>query len=119
MQVNNNPNVHKEFVQRLIKRGADPSPSNGKEPDVYKLTSDPRVTRVGSLLRRTSMDELPQLINVLQGEMSLVGPRPAIPYEVEAYKIWHRSRVLETKPGITGLWQVKGRSRVRFDEMRP
>ena len=117
MQVNNNPNVHKEFVQRLIKGGAASTPSNSKEPDVYKLTRDPRVTRVGSILRRTSLDELPQLINVLKGEMSLVGPRPAIPYEVEAYEIWHRSRVLETKPGITGLWQVKGRSSVRFDEM--
>jgi lipopolysaccharide/colanic/teichoic acid biosynthesis glycosyltransferase len=63
------------------------------------------------------LDELPQLYNVLKGEMSLVGPRPAIPYEVEAYEAWHRRRVLEAKPGITGLWQVKGRSRVTFDEM--
>jgi lipopolysaccharide/colanic/teichoic acid biosynthesis glycosyltransferase len=68
-------------------------------------------------LRKTSLDELPQLYNVLKGEMSLVGPRPAIPYEVEAYELWHRRRVLEAKPGITGLWQVKGRSRVSFDEM--
>jgi lipopolysaccharide/colanic/teichoic acid biosynthesis glycosyltransferase len=84
---------------------------------VYKLTKDPRVTRVGAFLRKTSLDELPQLCNVLKGEMSLVGPRPAIPYEVEAYSAWHRRRVLEAKPGITGLWQVKGRSRVSFDEM--
>jgi lipopolysaccharide/colanic/teichoic acid biosynthesis glycosyltransferase len=68
-------------------------------------------------LRKTSLDELPQLYNVLKGEMSLVGPRPAIPYEVEAYQPWHRRRILAAKPGITGLWQVKGRSRVSFDEM--
>ena len=72
---------------------------------------------MGAFLRRTSLDELPQLWNVLKGEMSLVGPRPAIPYEVEAYQIWHRRRVLEAKPGITGLWQVSGRSRVKFDDM--
>ena len=117
MLVNNNPDVHKEFVQRLIKGEVEASPSKDKGPDVYKLTRDPRVTRVGSILRRSSLDELPQLINVLKGEMSLVGPRPAIPYEVEACETWHRCRVLETKPGITGLWQVTGRSRVRFDEM--
>jgi lipopolysaccharide/colanic/teichoic acid biosynthesis glycosyltransferase len=75
------------------------------------------VTRIGAFLRKTSLDELPQLFNVLRGEMSLVGPRPAIPYEVETYQLWHRRRVLEAKPGITGLWQVKGRSRVTFDEM--
>src|SRR6185437_6449093 len=84
---------------------------------VYKLTTDPRVTPVGAFLRKSSLDELPQLYNVLKGEMSLVGPRPAVPYEVEAYKLWHRRRVLEAKPGITGLWQVMGRSRVTFDEM--
>ena len=75
------------------------------------------VTRVGRLLRKTSFDELPQLFNVLTGEMSLVGPRPPIPYELEAYRPWHRRRVLEAKPGITGLWQVNGRSRLRFDDM--
>ena len=71
----------------------------------------------GKFLRRTSLDELPQLVNVLKGDMSLVGPRPAIPYEVAAYQTWHRRRVLEVKPGITGLWQVTGRSSVKFDEM--
>ncbi len=77
----------------------------------------PRVTPIGKFLRRTSLDEFPQLINVLNGEMSLVGPRPPIPYEMEAYDIWHRHRVFEMKPGITGLWQVKGRSITIFDDM--
>jgi lipopolysaccharide/colanic/teichoic acid biosynthesis glycosyltransferase len=72
---------------------------------------------VGRFLRKTSLDELPQFFNVLKGEMSLVGPRPPIPYEVESYDIWHRRRLLEVKPGITGLWQVKGRSRTTFDDM--
>ena len=99
-----------------------PGKRSGKESNesgegVYKLTNDRRVTRVGKFLRRTSLDELPQLFNVLQGTMSLVGPRPAIPYEVEAYETWHRRRLLEVKPGITGSWQVSGRSRVKFDEM--
>ena len=84
---------------------------------VYKLTEDARVTPVGRLLRKTSLDELPQLFNVVRGEMSLVGPRPPIPYELEGYDVWHRRRVLEAKPGITGLWQVTGRSRLRFDDM--
>ncbi len=84
---------------------------------IYKLTKDRRITRVGGFLRRTSLDELPQFFHVLRGEMSLVGPRPPIAYEVEAYDIWHRRRVLEAKPGITGLWQVNGRSRVKFDDM--
>ena len=84
---------------------------------VYKLTSDPESLGSVAFLRRTSLDELPQFLNVLKGEMSLVGPRPAIAYEVEAYDIWHRRRVLEAKPGITGLWQVNGRSRIKFDDM--
>jgi lipopolysaccharide/colanic/teichoic acid biosynthesis glycosyltransferase len=76
-----------------------------------------RITSVGAFLRKTGLDELPQFFNVLKGEMSLIGPRPPIPYEVEAYDFWHRRRLLEAKPGITGLWQVSGRSRVRFDDM--
>jgi lipopolysaccharide/colanic/teichoic acid biosynthesis glycosyltransferase len=79
--------------------------------------NDKRVTRVGRILRKTSLDELPQFINVLLGDMSLVGPRPPIPYEVRNYDIWHRCRVIEVKPGITGLWQVMGRSATSFDEM--
>jgi lipopolysaccharide/colanic/teichoic acid biosynthesis glycosyltransferase len=92
---------------------------NGNEngEGVFKITNDPRITSIGKLLRRASLDELPQFINVLRGEMSLVGPRPPVAYEVEAYDVWHRRRILEAKPGITGLWQVNGRSRVKFDDM--
>ena len=117
MHIDNDAQVHKQYVKQLIAGQVEPQPSNGDGQGVYKITNDPRVTKVGAFLRRTSMDELPQLWNVLKGEMSLVGPRPAIPYEVEAYQIWHRRRVLEAKPGITGLWQVSGRSRVKFDDM--
>jgi lipopolysaccharide/colanic/teichoic acid biosynthesis glycosyltransferase len=117
MHANSDPSVHKEYVMRLIAGQAGREASNGPSESVYKLTNDRRVTRVGKFLRRTSLDELPQFLNVLRGDMSLVGPRPPIPYEVAAYETWHRSRVLEVKPGITGSWQVKGRSRVKFDEM--
>ena len=117
MYLNNDAAVHKAYVQQLIAGKADKQQSSGNGEGVYKLTKDSRITRVGSFLRKTSMDELPQFINVLKGEMSLVGPRPPVPYEVEAYDIWHRRRLLEAKPGITGLWQVGGRSRVKFDDM--
>jgi exopolysaccharide biosynthesis polyprenyl glycosylphosphotransferase len=117
MYVNNDSAVHQQYVQQLIAGKAERHQSNGNGEGVFKLTNDPRITRVGSFLRRTSLDELPQFINVLKGEMSLVGPRPPVPYEVEAYEIWHRRRLLEAKPGITGLWQISGRSRVTFDEM--
>jgi lipopolysaccharide/colanic/teichoic acid biosynthesis glycosyltransferase len=116
MFVGNDPSIHQEYVKQLIAAGADPQHKapNGK---VFKLVNDPRITKVGAFLRRTSLDEIPQFINVFLGDMSLVGPRPPIAYEIEAYDLWHRRRVLEAKPGITGLWQVKGRSRVTFDEM--
>jgi len=117
MYVNNDAGAHKAYVQKLIAGKADKQPSDGNGEGVYKLTRDPRITRVGAFLRKTSLDELPQFINVLRGEMSMVGPRPPVPYEVEAYDIWHRRRLLEAKPGITGLWQVSGRSRVKFDDM--
>jgi lipopolysaccharide/colanic/teichoic acid biosynthesis glycosyltransferase len=119
MRVNNDHSVHREYVTKLIAGEAVKHAITGtKEGDsVYKLTKDSRVTPLGLLLRRSSVDELPQLINVLRGDMSIVGPRPAIPYEVAAYQTWHRRRVLEVKPGITGLWQVNGRSRLTFDEM--
>ena len=117
MHTNNDHSVHKEYVTRLIAGEVTHVAPTGNGKDVYKLTNDKRITRVGKFLRRTSLDELPQLINVLKGDMSLVGPRPAIPYELAAYQTWHRRRVLEVKPGITGLWQISGRSRVKFDEM--
>jgi len=117
MHVGNDTNVHKEYIKKLIAGQAERHHSNGNGEGVFKLTSDSRITRVGAFLRKTSLDELPQFINVLRGEMSLVGPRPPIPYEVENYDVWHRRRLLEAKPGITGLWQVSGRSRVTFDEM--
>ena len=87
-----------------------------EERPAYKLRADARVTRWGRVLRKTSLDELPQLFNVLRGDMSIVGPRPPIPYEVESYELWHRKR-LDMKPGVTGLWQVSGRNRLSFDEM--
>jgi len=111
---------HQEFMVKFIKpKGeecAAPADVDGEEP-VYKEQNDPRITPVGRWLRKTSFDELPQLFNVLKGDMSLVGPRPPIAYEVECYDIWHRRRILEMKPGITGLWQVTGRSRTTFDEL--
>ena len=112
MYVNNQADIHKQYVKQLIAGQAAQSPGG-----VFKITNDPRVTRLGKWLRRTSLDELPQFINVLRGEMSLVGPRPPLPYEVEAYDVWHRRRLLEARPGITGLWQVNGRSRTKFDDM--
>jgi lipopolysaccharide/colanic/teichoic acid biosynthesis glycosyltransferase len=108
------PDVHREFVTRFITAGG----TNGAAADgSFKLTNDRRVTPLGRILRRTSLDELPQLWNVLRGDMSLVGPRPSLPYEWAQYRPWHRRRVLEAKPGLTGLWQVTGRSQTTFDEM--
>ena len=117
MHVGNDAKVHQEYIKKLISGKAERHQSNGNGGGVFKLTGDKRITRVGGFLRKTSLDELPQFFNVLKGEMSLVGPRPPIPYEVENYDVWHRRRLLEAKPGITGLWQVSGRSRVTFDEM--
>ena len=117
MHSDNNNNSHKEYVWKLISGVAEKKPCNGNGQGVYKLTSDPRITSVGAFLRKSSLDELPQFINVLKGEMSLVGPRPPIDYELEKYDLWHRRRVMEAKPGITGLWQVNGRNRLAFDDM--
>jgi len=119
MYVDNDPSIHKEFVKSLIH--GQQSRTGGKKGPVksntYKITSDPRVTPAGQFLRKTSLDELPQFFNVLKGQMSLVGPRPPIPYEYVEYDVWHRKRLVEMKPGITGLWQVKGRSSTTFDDM--
>jgi exopolysaccharide biosynthesis polyprenyl glycosylphosphotransferase len=117
MYASNDPDIHKKYVQSFIAGSKENGgEANGQKP-VFKLTNDPRITSVGRFLRRTSLDELPQFWNVLKGEMSLVGPRPPVAYEIDAYYIWHRRRVLEAKPGITGLWQVHGRSKTTFDEM--
>jgi lipopolysaccharide/colanic/teichoic acid biosynthesis glycosyltransferase len=117
MQADNDHNIHKAFVTQMIASEAAHTATSKNGEKVYKLTNDSRITPVGKFLRRTSLDEFPQFLNVLLGDMSLVGPRPAVRYEVAAYQTWHRRRVLEFKPGITGLWQVAGRSRVKFDEM--
>jgi len=114
MRVDADDRVHREYVSSLIAAGAQ---GTAAKEGVFKITNDPRVTPIGRILRKTSLDELPQFINVLLGSMSLVGPRPPIPYEVAQYKAWHHRRVLDAKPGITGLWQVTGRSRTTFDEM--
>ena len=113
MYAGNDPEIHREYVTRLIAGSGDLD--NGK--GIYKLTNDPRITPLGRFLRRSSLDELPQFVNVLMGDMSLVGPRPPLLYEYERYQTWHKRRVLELKPGLTGLWQVEGRSRKTFDEM--
>src|SRR5271156_627152 len=116
MYVSTNAAIHKDFVKKFI-AGKSGQPAHEGKKKVYKITDDPRVTWIGRFMRRTSLDEIPQFWNVLTAEMSLVGPRPPIPYEIEAYDIWHRRRLLESRPGITGLWQVHGRSKTTFDEM--
>ena len=117
MYTNNSPKIHQEYIRQFISGEKDSSNENKVQGPVYKITNDPRVTPIGRFLRKTSLDEFPQFWNVLRGEMSLVGPRPPVPYEFKIYDIWHRRRILEVKPGVTGLWQVSGRSRTRFDEM--
>lgn len=115
MTHNADQSLHQQYVKAFV-RGELHVPENTNRQDAFKLERDPRVTRVGRFLRATSLDELPQLINVLKGEMSLVGPRPVPSYEVAEYEAWHYER-LAALPGITGMWQVKGRGRVTFDEM--
>jgi lipopolysaccharide/colanic/teichoic acid biosynthesis glycosyltransferase len=113
MYPGNDHTIHKEYVTSLIagKEGLK------QKNQSYKLENDPRITPFGKFIRRTSLDEIPQFLNVLKGDMSLVGPRPPVPYEFASYRPWHKRRVLEIQPGLTGLWQVKGRSRTTFDEM--
>jgi lipopolysaccharide/colanic/teichoic acid biosynthesis glycosyltransferase len=117
MYFKNDHTIHQEYVKRLIAGTASPVEESGRAPEVFKLTNDPRITPFGRFLRKTSIDEIPQFLNVLSGSMSLVGPRPPVPYEFECYEMWHRQRLVAVKPGITGQWQVGGRSRTTFDEM--
>jgi len=114
MRVDADPRGHREYVTALI-NGAEANPDGGRE-NLYKLAVDNRITPVGRWIRRWSLDELPQLFNVLRGDMTLVGPRPAIPYEVAEYPSWYRER-FSVKPGLTGYWQVSGRNERTYEEM--
>jgi lipopolysaccharide/colanic/teichoic acid biosynthesis glycosyltransferase len=116
MHVNTDDQIHREYIQDFIKGHQAKVNHGDTEKPLYKMKSDPRITRVGRFIRKTSIDELPQLFNVLVGDMSLVGPRPPLPYEAEKYQSWHLRRILEMKPGITGLWQVEGRSKTEWDD---
>jgi len=113
MRTDTDSDIHKQFVTKLIKGEIGKEENEGKP---LKITNDSRITRVGNILRKFSLDELPQLINVLKGEMSLVGPRPCLPYEYEVYEEWYKKRAT-VRAGITGLWQVTGRSSVSFEDM--
>jgi len=113
MRVDSSSEIHKDYVTKLIK--GEIQSDNGNEKPL-KITNDPRITRVGNILRKFSLDELPQLINVIKGDMSLVGPRPCLPYEFEVYQEWYKRRV-SVRAGISGLWQVAGRSEVSFEDM--
>ena len=119
MYVDCDDRIHREYIEEFIneQKAFEDMGENGKKGRVFKIKNDLRITPIGKFLRRTSLDELPQFFNVLRGEMSLVGPRPPIPYECEKYDIWHNRRILEVKPGITGLWQVSGRSSTSFNDM--
>jgi lipopolysaccharide/colanic/teichoic acid biosynthesis glycosyltransferase len=117
MMAGSDDELHRDFTKNFINgKVMENGSSNREEKPLFKIAKDPRVTSMGRFLRRTSLDELPQFINVLRGEMSIVGPRPPLRYELSHYKEWHKKRLL-VKPGLTGLWQVSGRSTVPFDEM--
>jgi len=118
MYTNIDDSPHKAYIKSYIaEQKVYKAAEKGEGQGVYKITDDPRITPVGKFIRMSSLDELPQFINVIKGDMSLVGPRPPVSYEFEIYEPWHRRRLLEVKPGITGLWQVSGRSSVAFDDM--
>ena len=111
MHVDESSDDHKKFVQDFIK-----NEKGDQEVRVFKITDDPRIFKFGKFIRKTSIDELPQFFNVLKGEMSVIGPRPCLPYEWDCYSEWHKTRA-HAIPGCTGLWQVVGRSTVTFEEM--
>ncbi len=117
MHWNVDDQVHREYVGNLITERLEKINQGSKKTPFFKMKSDSRITPVGKIIRNLSLDELPQLYNVLKGDMSLVGPRPPLAYEVEKYQPWHLRRILEVKPGLTGLWQVNGRSTTTFNEM--
>lgn len=114
MHINNDNAIHKDYTRQWITENK--AHTEGDEQVVHKIVDDPRIFKVGKFIRRYSIDELPQLLNVFRGDMSLIGPRPALAYEVEVYSEWHRRR-FEAPPGITGLWQVSGRNRLSFEQM--
>jgi lipopolysaccharide/colanic/teichoic acid biosynthesis glycosyltransferase len=114
MRPDADPAPHREYVQELISSSGGQARTGGR--NLYKLAVDSRVTRMGRVLRRLSLDELPQLWNVVRGEMSLIGPRPVIPYEAEQYPSWYGER-FAVKPGLSGLWQVSGRNEMTYEEM--
>ncbi len=116
MRIGNDDSIHREFAQNYIQGQTFQTELDGKTDNLYKIINDPRVTAVGGFLRKTSLDELPQFINILKGQMTIVGPRPPVEYEYDHYDEWHKLR-LKVRPGLTGLWQVSGRSTVPFHEM--
>lgn len=116
MHVNMDDQIHREYIKYFINGHHGKVNQGHKEEPLFKIKADPRITRVGRFIRKTSIDELPQFFNVLKGDMSLVGPRPPLSYEAEKYQAWHLRRILEMKPGITGLWQVEGRSKTTWDD---
>jgi lipopolysaccharide/colanic/teichoic acid biosynthesis glycosyltransferase len=117
MICNADENVHREYVTRLIKAPPTQADDNGPSTSWTKLEKDPRITPIGHFIRKTGIDELPQLFNVIKGDLSIVGPRPPLPYEAKYYQAWHLRRIFECRPGITGLWQVSSCSTVSFADM--
>jgi len=115
MRINNDDSAYRLYLEQYILQNAPYKIKNNGEP-VFKLVDDPRITRIGALLRKSNLDELPQLLNIIKGEMVFIGPRPDIPFSVSMYRDWHYRR-LEIKPGITGLWQVAHRKNLNFDDM--